>query len=159
MDFFIYESIQEYFVALVAILTNNFCAKFFLLRVYSIADNKETLSSLPKMERGGGSSSALANVVEISPYQRYIRFNNIIGQSGNLGTSYKAFDTINAIEVDWHIICFNDLMAADCERMTRSANVLKRIQNKHIVEYLTCWVVAESKRFNIITAHLPSLKE
>ena len=104
--------------------------------------------------------TSLAGVAEISPYQRYIRFNEINRKTGNIGISYKAFDTINAIEVDWHVICLDDLAASDYERITRSANVLvKKIQSKHIVEYLTIWEVRDSKRFNIITARLPTLKE
>ena len=108
------------------------------------------------------SANTPSGVVEISPYRRYIRFDDIIGSNvdGNIAVAYRGFDTINAIEVDWHMIDFSELgLIDDFDHMKRFADELKNIQNIQIQNIQNTWFIAETMKFNIITAHLPSLKE
>lgn len=62
----------------------------------------------------------LAEVVEISPNRRYVRFGVIVGQTINgIQSSYKAFDTKNGIEVAWHHINLNALQESEQSRVTQ----------------------------------------
>ena len=96
---------------------------------------------------------------EISPNKRYIRFEELISQTGNIKFSFKAFDTRNGTEVVWQKICMSDLSETEQERISRSANYLKEVQNKHIMEYLAIWLTEEPRTLNLITTYLDSLKQ
>ena len=62
----------------------------------------------------------LASVVEISPNKRYIRFDVIVAQTINgIQSSYKAFDTKNGIEVEWHHINLNALEEDEQSRVVQ----------------------------------------
>jgi hypothetical protein len=62
----------------------------------------------------------LAGVVEISPNKRYIRFDIIVAQTINgIQSSYKAFDTKNGIEVEWHRINLNALEEDEQSRVVQ----------------------------------------
>ena len=68
-------------------------------------------------EHGG---DPLAGVVEISPNKRYIRFDIIVAQTINgIQSSYKAFDTKNGIEVEWHHINLNALEEDEQSRVVQ----------------------------------------
>jgi serine/threonine protein kinase len=97
--------------------------------------------------------------VEISPNKRYIRFEELISQTGNIKFSYKAFDTRNGTEVIWQKICMSDLSESEQERISRSANYLKEVQHQHIMEYLSIWLTEEPRTLNLITTYLDSLKQ
>jgi hypothetical protein len=103
--------------------------------------------------------STVSKIKEVSPNQRYIRFGEIIGQTGNIKCSFKAFDTRNGIEVAWHVINLSGLDDLEQEEVARSAAFLKDIRNKFVAEYLSIWVDAESRRLHIITTLLESLRE
>ena len=96
---------------------------------------------------------------EISPNKRYIRFEELISQTGNIKFSFKAFDTRNGTEVVWQKINMSDLSESDQERISRSANYLKEVQHKHIMEYLAIWLIEEPRTLNLITTYLDSLKQ
>lgn len=97
---------------------------------------------------------------EISPKQRYLRFNDLISQSKNsIQSSFKAFDTKNGIEVVWHTINLNSLDESEQSRVTKCVNIVKKIQNKYIIEYQSSWFKNENRTLNIITTHLEPLKE
>ena len=104
-------------------------------------------------------SFATPEYAEISPNDRYIRFEEIISQAGKVKATYKAFDTRNGIEVAWTKINLSDVSKPEQERMTRSANYLLEIQHKYIIEWLATWTLEEPKTLNIITVKLESLKE
>ena len=62
----------------------------------------------------------LAGVVEISPNKRYIRFDDTVAQTINgIQSSYKAFDTKNGIEVEWHHINLNALEEDEQSRVVQ----------------------------------------
>ena len=62
----------------------------------------------------------MASVVEISPNKRYIRFDVIVAQTINgIQSSYKAFDTKNGIEVEWHHINLNALEEDEQSRVVQ----------------------------------------
>lgn len=103
--------------------------------------------------------STVSKIKEVSPNQRYIRFGEIISQTGNIKCSFKAFDTRNGIEVAWHVINLSGLDDMEQEEVARSAAFLKDIHNKFIAEYLSIWVDAQSRRLHIITTLLESLRE
>ena len=97
---------------------------------------------------------------EISPKQRYLRFNDLISQSKNsIQSSFKAFDTKNGIEVVWHTINLNSLDESEQSRVTKCVNIVKKIQNKYVIEYQSSWFKNENRTLNIITTHLEPLKE
>lgn len=118
-----------------------------------MSDNVETGSDEDR------NSFATPEYAEISPNDRYIRFDEIIMQTGKVKATYKAFDTRNGIEVAWTKINLSDVSKVEQERMTRSANYLLEIQHKYIIEWIATWTLEEPRTLNIITVKLESLKE
>jgi hypothetical protein len=123
--------------------------------------SKEALaeSGVPSARSDDDIQSTVSKIKEVSPNQRYIRFGEIIGHTGNIKCSFKAFDTRNGIEVAWHVINLSGLDDLEQEEVARSAAFLKDIRNKFVAEYLSIWVDAESRRLHIITTLLESLRE
>ena len=87
-----------------------------------MADNTNN-SRLASSEPGisiESSEDPLAGVVEISPNKRYIRFDVIVAETINgIQSSYKAFDTKNGIEVEWHRINLNALEEDEQSRVVQ----------------------------------------
>lgn len=105
----------------------------------------------------------LANVAEISPNKRYIRFEVVLprlsSNNRNIQSSYKAFDTKNGIEVAWHKINLNTLKDSEQTGVIQSVQTVKDIQNHYITEFLSQWFDKASRTLNIITTDLSTLKE
>jgi len=97
---------------------------------------------------------------EISPNKRYVCFEELLSKTANsIQSSFKAFDTKNGIEVVWHTINLNALNESEQMGVTKCANVVKKIQNRYIIEYLSCWFKAETRSLNVITTQLDTLKD
>lgn len=97
---------------------------------------------------------------DISPNKRYLRWNEVILQSqSNVQSSYKAFDTKNGIEVVWHSINLNSLSETEQNRIVHCVNIVKKIQNKYVIEYQSSWFTTETRTLHIITSQLERLDE
>ena len=105
-------------------------------------------------------NTAVARYADISPNKRYLRWNEVILQSqSSVQSSYKAFDTKNGIEVVWHTINLNSLSETEQNRIVHCVNIVKKIQNKYVIEYQSSWFTTETRTLHIITSQLERLDE
>ena len=73
---------------------------------------------------------------EMSPNKRYIRFDETITANGarsSIQTSYKAFDTKNGVEIEWHKISLNEIEESEQQRVTQCINLVKKIESKYVI--------------------------
>ncbi|KAJ8555918.1 hypothetical protein K7X08_013414 [Anisodus acutangulus] len=91
-------------------------------------------------------------VVEVSPYNRYIRYNEILG-SGAFKTVYKAFDKIDGIEVAWNQICIDDALQSpeSLERIYSEVHLLRMLKHENIIKLYSSWVDDVNNNINMIT--------
>jgi WNK lysine deficient protein kinase len=122
-----------------------------------------------------------SEIAELSPDERYVRFHDVITKTNNVQISYKAFDTINGVEIAWHKISMSSFQQSDYDKFVSCINIVNSLHCENIVEYQATWfsnylnkrinqsdVVTESggvaygdgyEFLNIITTHLESLSE
>ncbi|KAF3623526.1 putative serine/threonine-protein kinase WNK7 [Capsicum annuum] len=91
-------------------------------------------------------------VVEESPDNRYIRYNEILGR-GAFKTVYKAFDKIDGTEVAWNQICIDDAVQSPeyLERIHSEVHLLRMLKHENIMKLYSSWVDYVNKSINMIT--------
>lgn len=103
----------------------------------------------------------LAGVAGVSPKQRYLRFEESLGESA-LHNSYQAFDTKNGMQVAWHTVHLDKLRENEMNRVLHIVQLLRAMQHKNVQNFLDNWVdgtqSAQSKMAIITSCH-DSLKE
>ncbi|PSS11232.1 Serine/threonine-protein kinase [Actinidia chinensis var. chinensis] len=93
-----------------------------------------------------------ADMVEISPKGRYIRYNEILGK-GAFKTVYRGFDEVDGIEVAWNQVSAENALQSPehLERLYSEIHLLKTLKHENIIRSYSSWVDDESKTINIIT--------
>ncbi|GAA0143037.1 non-receptor serine/threonine protein kinase [Lithospermum erythrorhizon] len=91
-------------------------------------------------------------VVEVSPDNRYIRCNEILGR-GAFKIVYKGFDEVDGIEVAWNQVSVDDALQRPehLEKLYSEVHLLKTLKHENIIKSYMSWVDSENKTINLIT--------
>lgn len=92
------------------------------------------------------------DVVEVSPDNRYIRCNEILGR-GAFKIVYKGFDEVDGLEVAWNQVSIDDALQCPehLEKLYSEVHLLKTLDHANIIKSHVSWVDQENKTINMIT--------
>jgi hypothetical protein len=94
-------------------------------------------------------------IVEKSPAERYIRFKEKLG-SGAYKDVYRAYDTIEGIEVAWNVVKLMGVPKAERVRIVNEVRLLERLHHPNIISFHGSWVNRETERVIFVTEILSS---
>ncbi|KAL7513385.1 hypothetical protein ACHAXN_010466 [Cyclotella atomus] len=94
-------------------------------------------------------------IVEKSPAERYIRFKEKLG-SGAYKDVYRAYDTIEGIEVAWNVVKLLGVPKAERVRIVNEVRLLERLHHPNIISFHGSWVNRETERVIFVTEILSS---
>jgi hypothetical protein len=94
-------------------------------------------------------------IVEKSPAERYIRFKEKLG-SGAYKDVYRAYDTIEGIEVAWNVVKLGGVPKAERVRIVNEVRLLERLHHPNIISFHGSWVNRETERVIFVTEILSS---
>ena len=94
------------------------------------------------------------NIIETSPNEKYIKFNELIGQ-GAYKIVHKGFDTYSGSEIAWNTINVSILPDTEKKRITEEIEILKECSNKNIsiLNMYNHWYDQEQNNVMIITEY------
>jgi len=95
------------------------------------------------------------NIVERSPGGRYLRFQEKLG-SGAYKDVYRAYDTIEGIEVAWNVVNLAGVPKAERARIVHEVRLLERLHHKNIISFHGSWVNREKEQVIFVTEILSS---
>ena len=96
-----------------------------------------------------------SRIAERSPAERYIRFKEKLG-SGAYKDVYRAYDTIEGIEVAWNVVKLNGVPKAERVRIVNEVRLLERLHHPNIISFHGSWVNRETERVVFVTEILSS---
>jgi hypothetical protein len=96
-----------------------------------------------------------STIVEKSPAERYIRFKEKLG-SGAYKDVYRAYDTIEGIEVAWNVIKLSGVSKAERVRIVNEVRLLERLHHPNIISFHGSWVNRETEKVIFVTEILSS---
>lgn len=94
-------------------------------------------------------------IAEVSPAERYIRFKEKLG-SGAYKDVYRAYDTIEGIEVAWNVVKLGGVPKAERVRIVNEVRLLERLHHPNIISFHGSWVNRETERVVFVTEILSS---
>ena len=95
------------------------------------------------------------NIVERSPVGRYLRFQEKLG-SGAYKDVYRAYDTIEGIEVAWNVVKLGGVPKAERLRIIHEVRLLERLHHNNIISFHGSWVNREKEQVVFVTEILSS---
>jgi len=95
------------------------------------------------------------DIVERSPEERYVRFTEKLG-SGAYKSVYRAYDTIEGIEVAWNVVNLSGMPKSDRARIVNEVRLLERLHHPNIISFHGSWVNRESEQVLFVTEILSS---
>lgn len=111
---------------------------------------------------GVGGAVALPNspqgqhdIVEKSPGGRYVRFLEKLG-SGAYKDVYRAYDTIEGIEVAWNVVNLSGVPKNERLRIVNEVRLLERLHHPNIISFHGSWVNRELEQVIFVTEILSS---
>lgn len=111
---------------------------------------------------GGVGGVALPNspqgqhdIVEKSPGGRYVRFLEKLG-SGAYKDVYRAYDTIEGIEVAWNVVNLSGVPKNERLRIVNEVRLLERLHHPNIISFHGSWVNRELEQVIFVTEILSS---
>jgi hypothetical protein len=96
-----------------------------------------------------------SKIVEKSPAERYIRFKEKLG-SGAYKDVFRAYDTIEGIEVAWNVVKLFGVPKAERTRIVNEVRLLERLHHPNIISFHGSWVNRETERVIFVTEILSS---
>eukprot|EP00571_Detonula_confervacea_P012855 CAMPEP_0172303020 /NCGR_PEP_ID=MMETSP1058-20130122/4623_1 /TAXON_ID=83371 /ORGANISM="Detonula confervacea, Strain CCMP 353" /LENGTH=1418 /DNA_ID=CAMNT_0013013699 /DNA_START=255 /DNA_END=4511 /DNA_ORIENTATION=- len=96
-----------------------------------------------------------SKIVEKSPAERYIRFKEKLG-SGAYKDVFRAYDTIEGIEVAWNVVKLFGVPKAERIRIVNEVRLLERLHHPNIISFHGSWVNRETERVIFVTEILSS---
>lgn len=103
----------------------------------------------------GGSQLDEPGIIERSPGGRYVRFVEKLG-SGAYKDVYRAYDTIEGIEVAWNQVTLAGIPKADKIRIINEVRLLEKLDHKNIISFYGSWVNREKEQVIFVTEILSS---
>lgn len=110
-------------------------------------DDDDGVSDIP--------SHISSHIVEKSPAERYIRFKEKLG-SGAYKDVYRAYDTIEGIEVAWNVVKLSGVPKTERTRIVNEVRLLERLHHPNIISFHGSWVHRETERVIFVTEILSS---
>mmetsp|Transcript_39039 Transcript_39039/g.79923 ORF Transcript_39039/g.79923 Transcript_39039/m.79923 type:complete len:259 (+) Transcript_39039:646-1422(+) len=137
-------------------------------RVHSNVSSSQMLQQEPTEEEVSSSMEAILtspptsqqqqsneNIVERSPGGRYLRFQEKLG-SGAYKDVYRAYDTIEGIEVAWNVVNLAGVPKSERARIVHEVRLLERLHHKNIISFHGSWVNREKEQVIFVTEILSS---
>ena len=94
-------------------------------------------------------------IVEKSPGGRYIRFSEKLG-SGAYKDVYRAYDTIEGIEVAWNVINLTGVPKSERQYIVNEVRLLEQLNHSNIILFHGSWVNRELEQVIFVTEILSS---
>uniref|UniRef100_A0A7S4J5M1 non-specific serine/threonine protein kinase n=1 Tax=Odontella aurita TaxID=265563 RepID=A0A7S4J5M1_9STRA len=94
-------------------------------------------------------------IVARSPHGRYVRFNERLG-SGAYKDVYRAYDTIEGIEVAWNEVNLSGVPKSERSRIVNEVRLLERLHHNNIISFHGSWVNRELEQVIFVTEILSS---
>jgi len=115
---------------------------------------------LDELSIGSPAGRSGYQVLEKSPGGRYIKFNDKLGV-GQYKTVWRAYDTMEGIEVAWCCVSLLNLPKQERARIKQEVVLLQEISHNNIINFYGSWLGAENKEVVFVTEILSggSLKE
>ena len=95
------------------------------------------------------------DIVEQSPQSRYVRFQEKLG-SGAYKDVFRAYDTIEGIEVAWNQVNLAGIPKSDKARIINEVRLLERLHHANIISFHGSWVNREREQVIFVTEILSS---
>mmetsp|Transcript_26060 Transcript_26060/g.56683 ORF Transcript_26060/g.56683 Transcript_26060/m.56683 type:complete len:235 (-) Transcript_26060:5978-6682(-) len=73
-------------------------------------------------------------IVEMSPSQRYVRFNDLLGE-GAFKKVYRAYDTTQGVEVAWNTVKVSGMSASARQRVVQEMKILQELNHPSIIHF------------------------
>ena len=89
-------------------------------------------------------------VMEISPKGRFKRFSEELGR-GAYKIVYKGVDNETGMEVAWNFISLNRLPKGDRFRVKSEIDLIKKLDHKNIIHFISAWYNNERQEVVFIT--------
>ena len=116
---------------------------------------EEVSSSMDAIISSSPVQQSNENIVERSPGGRYLRFQEKLG-SGAYKDVYRAYDTIEGIEVAWNVVNLAGVPKAERARIVHEVRLLERLHHKNIISFHGSWVNREKEQVIFVTEILSS---
>mmetsp|Transcript_39538 Transcript_39538/g.64054 ORF Transcript_39538/g.64054 Transcript_39538/m.64054 type:complete len:1061 (+) Transcript_39538:462-3644(+) len=99
-------------------------------------------------------------IVEMSPSQRYVRFNDLLGE-GAFKKVYRAYDTTQGVEVAWNTVKVSGMSASARQRVVQEMKILQELNHPSIIHFFSSFLNKEAESVVFITEMMASgtLKE
>ena len=94
-------------------------------------------------------------IVEKSPGERYVRFSEKLG-SGAYKVVYRAYDTIEGIEVAWNVVNLSGVPKAERQYVVNEVRLLEKLNHANIISFHGSWVNREREQVIFVTEILSS---
>ncbi len=94
-------------------------------------------------------------IVEKSPGGRYIRFSEKLG-SGAYKNVYRAYDTIEGIEVAWNVVNLTHVSKSERQYIVNEVRLLEKLNHVNIISFHGSWVNRELEQVIFVTEILSS---
>ena len=119
---------------------------------------KRSIPEIPMEEEIGDflkSPQGRDAIVERSPMERYIRFQDKLG-SGASKDVYRAWDSTEGIEVAWNVVSLSGIPFTETKRITNEVHLLERLHHPNIISFYGSWVNRERLEVIFVTEILSS---
>ena len=93
--------------------------------------------------------------MEKSPGGRYLRFSEKLG-SGAYKAVYRAYDTIEGIEVAWNIVNLSGVPKTERQYVVNEVRLLEKLNHENIISFHGSWVNRELEQVIFVTEILSS---
>ncbi len=94
-------------------------------------------------------------IVDRSPGERYVRFAEKLG-CGAYKDVYRAYDTIEGIEVAWNEVKLSGISKSDKVRIINEVQLLQKLNHKNIISFYGSWTNREKEQVIFVTEILSS---
>ena len=95
------------------------------------------------------------DIVEKSPGGRYLRFSEKLG-SGAYKDVYRAYDTIEGIEVAWNVVNLTGVPRSERQYIVNEVQLLEKLNHSNIISFHGSWVNRELEQVLFVTEILSS---
>ncbi|GMH78882.1 hypothetical protein TrST_g8170 [Triparma strigata] len=95
------------------------------------------------------------DIAEKSPGNRYVRFHEKLG-SGAYKDVYRAYDTIEGIEVAWNLVTLSGIPKHEKARIINEVRLLEKLNHNNIISFHGSWVNREREEVVFVTEILSS---
>jgi len=95
------------------------------------------------------------DIVEKSPGERYLRFSEKLG-SGAYKEVYRAYDTIEGIEVAWNVVNLSGVPKSERQYVVNEVRLLEKLNHSNIISFHGSWVNRELEQVIFVTEILSS---